>query len=114
MCPASREDYRKLTKYLDDQKHQYFTFTFQSEKDLLVVLKGMPEGIEIEEIKEDLLIKGFTPKNVKRMTKGPDKKPMPLLLRLRLRPGQSGGLCTSHGTAIPEQPTDGPGPATRN
>ncbi|RZC36380.1 hypothetical protein BDFB_015209, partial [Asbolus verrucosus] len=67
--PASSDEFRALTKHLDDQKLPYHTFSTEEEKTLRVVLKPIPVGIDAEEVKEDLVHQGFHPIKVSRMVR---------------------------------------------
>lgn len=44
------EQYRKLIKILGTKNLEYYTYTFQSEKNLHVVIRGVPIGINPDEV----------------------------------------------------------------
>lgn len=67
ILPLLIDDYRKLTKLLDDHHQKYFTYRLPDEKTLRVVLRGVPSQINIDDIKE--LQKSFQIINVHRMYK---------------------------------------------
>ncbi|GJQ79246.1 hypothetical protein Trydic_g5490 [Trypoxylus dichotomus] len=52
--PATKDDYRKLSKMLKEEENQFCTFRLKSEKKLKVVLRGITQDITDEEIKDDL------------------------------------------------------------
>lgn len=78
--PLTELDYRKLVRLFIHQKLQYHTYQLPSEKQLHVVIKGIPEPIETEEIKNDLESKGFHPENIIRMRSRRDKRPLHMVL----------------------------------
>lgn len=82
------EDYRKLSSVLTFNKQGYFTFLLPEEKTLKVVLRGIPEEIEVAQIEQNLIDSGFQPLKINRMfktiidpeTNAKTKVPMPLIL----------------------------------
>lgn len=77
--PNSADDYRKITKFFDSNGHEYHTYELPDDKLLHIVLRNIPIEINIEDIEEDLTIKGFHPEAIHRM-KNKNKNPMPLIL----------------------------------
>lgn len=78
----SSDDYRRLTKFLDKHNHVYYTHKLPEDKNLKIVLRGVPVEISEEEIIQDLHFQNITPIKVIRMTKTAQKVPMPLVLVL--------------------------------
>lgn len=79
MFTAFADNYRRLINVLNHYKIEYFTYTLQCEKDLNIVIKGIPIGISTKDIAGDLLDKGFDLKFANRMTKGPERSPIVLV-----------------------------------
>lgn len=72
------DDFRGTRKVLDALKEGYHTFQLQEEKELKVVLRGVPECIDEDEIENDLAAQGFKFNNVKRL--GNKDRKFPLVL----------------------------------
>ncbi|GJQ76586.1 hypothetical protein Trydic_g12288 [Trypoxylus dichotomus] len=77
--PATASDYRRLVEIVTIMKVPFHSYQLTEEKPLKIVLRGLPEEISDEEIQEDLAQQGFTTATVKRMTVGPNKRPIPLV-----------------------------------
>lgn len=73
--------YREATKYLENQKIPYYTFTPPEEKTLRVVIRGVPEHYSEDDIKANLESQGHKPIKIARM-KNHDKKLLPLVLAI--------------------------------
>lgn len=73
---TSPEDFRKLTKYYDEQEIQYHTFQLPDAALLSVVIRNLPISATDDEIKTELS-KKFTVKRVTRLL-NKEKLPMPL------------------------------------
>lgn len=82
ITPTSTEDYRKIIRFFDEEKIPYHTYKLPEEKQLHIVLRGIPITFSIEEIKDELQQKGFHPENIFRMTMQPNRRPIPLVLAL--------------------------------
>lgn len=85
----TEDNYRELTKYLNDKHKNYFTYHLKSSKvatsyKLQVVLKGIEPEVTPEEITEALQEKGFSAKSVFNII-NKDKKPQPLF-KVELEP----------------------------
>lgn len=80
--PSTPDDFRNLTRMFNTDGTQYHTYLLPEEKLLHVVFRGIPVEVKTEDIEEDLKEKGLNPQNIIRMTKGPEKTPMPLVLVL--------------------------------
>lgn len=81
IIPKGIDEYRKLVAILDEKRWEYHTYQLPEEKTLRVVVRGIPEGVTEDDVKEDLESQGFHPTKVTRMTKrGGDKTPLPLMM----------------------------------
>lgn len=60
----SESNYRTLTKYLNDNNKNFYTYQLKSAKGLTVVIKGIESDVDTVEIKEALEEKGFSVKAV--------------------------------------------------
>lgn len=69
-------------EYSDEQKFPYHIFTLSGNKQLHIVLRGIPTNFSTEEIKEELTQKCFHPKNLFRMNMQPNRNPIHLVLVL--------------------------------
>ncbi|GJQ76352.1 hypothetical protein Trydic_g2073 [Trypoxylus dichotomus] len=76
--PATASDYRRLVEIVTNMNVPFHSYQLTEEKPLKIVLRGLPEEISDEEIQEDLAQQGFATATVKRMTVGPNKRPIPL------------------------------------
>lgn len=52
--PTTEDDFRKITKVMNQEKMQYHTYELQSEKLLHIFIKGIPEPTDPKEVEEDL------------------------------------------------------------
>ncbi|GJQ76684.1 hypothetical protein Trydic_g5205, partial [Trypoxylus dichotomus] len=77
--PATASDYRRLVEIVTNLRVPFHSYQLTEEKPLKIVLRGLPEEISDEEIQEDLAQQGFATATVKRMTVGPNKRPIPLV-----------------------------------
>jgi Associated with zinc fingers len=79
--PATSNDFRKITKFLENSREPYHSFCSEEEraKSIQVAIRGIPIGTTNEEIAEDLIEKGFTPSDVFRMISAKTKKPIPII-----------------------------------
>lgn len=80
----SEDNYRVLSKYLTENKKNFYTYQLKSSKGLQVVLKGIESDVTPEEITKALQEKGFTAKTVFNILNR-DKKPQPLF-KVELEP----------------------------
>lgn len=78
---STENDFRKMTSFLKSKNIEYHTFSLPSEKQLRVVIRGLPQGFSNEEIHDELTASGFHPITVSRLIKGRGNKsqPMPLI-----------------------------------
>ncbi|GBP40817.1 Nucleic-acid-binding protein from transposon X-element [Eumeta japonica] len=71
------ETFRRLNKYLIDNKVQYHTYALEEERKHKVVIRGVPDNIPTDDIKSDLIGQGF---------------PVHAVYRIHRRDGSSTGL----------------------
>lgn len=76
---STAEDYRKLQKHVQTHNYSAHTYPLPEEKQLRVVIRGIPSEIEDKEVEEELKLLQFTPSLVVRMKKK-GGNPMPLVL----------------------------------
>lgn len=81
ITPSRVEDYRKIIRYLDNNNFPYHTYQLPEEKNLHIVIRGVPTNYSNDEIKAELQNKGFNPITTFRMTNR-NKQPTPLALAL--------------------------------
>lgn len=74
----TKEDFKLLRGALEKNNIAYHTFSLKEERNLKVVLRGVPETLTEEEIKEDLTHQGFQFQSVKRLKN--KQKIFPLVL----------------------------------
>lgn len=72
------DDFRTLTKFLDEKKYEYFTYRLKGEKDISAIIRNLPISITELEVKEELSRLKFPVKSVVRLKKK-DKTPTPLM-----------------------------------
>lgn len=70
------EDFRKTRRVLDAKSEQYHTFQLHEEKELKVVLRGVPESLEVEDIAQDLVEQGVSVNSIKRLGNKTRKFPL--------------------------------------
>ncbi|KAH8347588.1 hypothetical protein KR067_006768 [Drosophila pandora] len=80
----SEDNYRVLSKYLTENKKNFYTYQLKSSKGLQVVLKGIEPEVTPAEIKKALQEKGFSAKTVFNILNR-DRKPQPLF-KVELEP----------------------------
>ncbi|KAJ8975573.1 hypothetical protein NQ317_018105 [Molorchus minor] len=88
--PASTTDYRQITKILAEAKVGFHTYSLPEEKQLRIVIRGLPEDLPETEIKEpgfqpgarvpEIQDQGYQPTTVQRMRNRRTKNQMPLVL----------------------------------
>ena len=62
LTPNTPTDHRNITKHLTNKNIDYHTYLLPEERDLNVIVKGLPKEIPIEEIKEDIKDMGYSVK----------------------------------------------------
>ncbi|KAJ8963909.1 hypothetical protein NQ317_006924 [Molorchus minor] len=78
--PATTTDYRQITKILAEAKVGFHTYSLPEERQLRIVIRGLPEDLPEKEIMEDLQDQGYQPTTVQRMRNRRTKNKMPLVL----------------------------------
>ncbi|KFM83379.1 Nucleic-acid-binding protein from transposon X-element, partial [Stegodyphus mimosarum] len=68
----STDDYRKTTKFLDEQNLLYHTFPLPKDKPIRVVIKKLPAFTKVEDIKKELIEKQIPVLNVRQVIKNVD------------------------------------------
>jgi len=77
---ASTQDYRSLTKLLNDNKKQYHTYALPENKTTRAVIKGVPTNISVDDVTRNLASQGLQAISFHRMISRKDKRPLPLVL----------------------------------
>jgi hypothetical protein len=72
------EDFRSLTKFLDEKKYEYYTYRLKEEKGISAIIRNLPMSITETEVTEELNNLNFPVHTVIRLT-NKDKVPTPLL-----------------------------------
>lgn len=67
MFTNNTNDFRTLRRLLEESKIVYNTFSLPEERQLKVVMRGVPETLTEEEIADDLRTQGYKFKSVHRM-----------------------------------------------
>ncbi|CAG9822152.1 unnamed protein product [Phaedon cochleariae] len=73
-------EYRTTTKILEQDKHEYHTYSLPEDKLLSVVMRGIDMSVEIPDIEDDLKSKGLEIKIVHRMKSYKTKLDSPLVI----------------------------------
>ncbi|KAE9522699.1 hypothetical protein AGLY_016921, partial [Aphis glycines] len=72
------DDFRPLTKFLDDKKYEYYTYRLKNEKDISAIIRNLPTSITEFEVMEELRRLNFPVKSVLRLN-NKNKTPTPLM-----------------------------------
>lgn len=83
---SSKEEYRGWEKLLING---YYSFDFEEDKNLRIVLKGLDVEVETDFVKEDLTARGYPVLRVHRMHRGRDKVPLACALIILKRSPKS-------------------------
>ncbi|GFV83720.1 nucleic-acid-binding protein from transposon X-element [Trichonephila clavipes] len=67
-------------QFLKRLKFQFYTIKSKAERPIKVVIKGLPRNNNLEEIKQDLELLGFTPERVNQLIGRKNKRPLPIFL----------------------------------
>jgi hypothetical protein len=78
--PVSVDDFRSLTRLLEERRVPFHSFALPEAKTLRAVLRTVPVEISLDDIKSDLVDQGLAPIKVTRMISGRSKLPLPLVL----------------------------------
>jgi hypothetical protein len=62
------DDFRTLTKFLDDKKYEYYTYRLKNEKDISAIIRNLPTSITEFEAMEELSRLNFPVKSVFRLS----------------------------------------------
>ncbi|KAA5621302.1 hypothetical protein F3H11_34190, partial [Pseudomonas aeruginosa] len=74
------DDHRALTSYLRKENIGFHTYALQEDRELRVVIRGVPKELEIDYIKEDLTAQALPIVSVHRMHSGRGKQPYNMIL----------------------------------
>ncbi|KAF8785045.1 hypothetical protein HNY73_010641 [Argiope bruennichi] len=74
----TEEEHRSFSHLLGAQGAEFKTFMLKTDRPIKVVLRGLPSCTPIEEIKEELIKKGFTVVSITQQSKFQTKSMMPL------------------------------------
>lgn len=72
------DDFRLLTKFLEEKKYEYYTYRLKNEKDISAVIRNLPMSITELEVMEELKNLNYPVRSVVRLT-NKDKAPTPLM-----------------------------------
>lgn len=72
------DDFRTLTKFLNDKNYEYYTYRLKNEKDISAIIRNLPTSITESEVMEELRRLNFPVKSVLRLN-NKDKTPTPLI-----------------------------------
>ncbi|GIY28270.1 RNA-directed DNA polymerase from mobile element jockey [Caerostris darwini] len=72
------DDFRKLTKFMDDRGLDYKSYSLREERPIKVVIRGLPASTNISNILKELAEEGFELTKITRLSKYRTKEPMPL------------------------------------
>ncbi|GFW84128.1 uncharacterized protein TNCV_4877911 [Trichonephila clavipes] len=76
----SADDHRDITTYLKEKQLEHYVIEPPSTRPLKLVIKGLPENIEPEDIKNDLISKGINIIKVAQLKKFVTKTPLPIYM----------------------------------
>ncbi|GFT36958.1 uncharacterized protein TNCV_175041 [Trichonephila clavipes] len=78
---AETEDHhREITEYLTTKNVGYYVINPPDSRPLKLVIKGLPDDVEPEDIKKDLISKGINIEKVAQLKKFATKAKLPLFL----------------------------------
>ncbi|GFS34212.1 nucleic-acid-binding protein from transposon X-element, partial [Trichonephila inaurata madagascariensis] len=78
--PVSAEEHRLIQKYISDNKLRSHTFEMAHNKQLKVVIRGLPTDFNQEELMSELHAFGFTPNHISLLRNRKTNTNMPLFL----------------------------------
>lgn len=70
VSPASADDHRKLSRWLEDERIGHHVYRLPQDKPLRVVIRGLPHGFPCEAIKEELVLQGLPVLEVTKLRAG--------------------------------------------
>lgn len=68
LSAADEQSFRSATKFFSETNYPFHTYQLQTEKTLKVVLRNIPQEITTEEVKNDLLTRGYPVTHVHRLS----------------------------------------------
>ncbi|KAA5713321.1 hypothetical protein F3G22_28470, partial [Klebsiella pneumoniae] len=83
------DDHRALSSYLRKERISFHTYTLQEERELRVVIRGIPKELDVELVKAALLEQGLPVNSVHRMHTGRGREPYNMVL-VALQPTPEG------------------------
>ncbi|GFW42970.1 probable RNA-directed DNA polymerase from transposon X-element [Trichonephila clavipes] len=90
--PASAEEHRLIQKYISDKKLRSHTFEMAHNKQLKVVLRGLPTDFNQEELMTELHTFGFQPNHISLLRNRKTNTNMPLFLVTLPKSPESRGI----------------------
>ncbi|GFV89578.1 nucleic-acid-binding protein from transposon X-element [Trichonephila clavipes] len=90
--PASAEEHRLIQKYISDKKLRSHTFEMAHNKQLKVVLRGLPTDFNQEELMSELHTFGFQPNHISLLRNRKTNTNMPLFLVTLPKSPESRGI----------------------
>ncbi|GFT89499.1 nucleic-acid-binding protein from transposon X-element [Trichonephila clavipes] len=90
--PASAEEHRLIQKYISDKKLRSHTFEMAHNKQLKVVLRGLPTDFNQEELMSELHSFGFQPNHISLLRNRKTNTNMPLFLVTLPKSPESRGI----------------------
>ncbi|XP_074035496.1 uncharacterized protein [Leptinotarsa decemlineata] len=76
----NEEEWRKATRYMEEFRLEFHTFTLKKEIPLHAVIRGIPENVEDADVAADLTRQGFEVLECHRMTSRKTRQILPLFL----------------------------------
>lgn len=86
--PETIDGFRKLRNVFEDSLLSFHLFQLKEEKELRIVLRGVPQDLDIAEVEEDLKLQGFHFSSVSRMKRGTKIFPMVMLTAPKTEEGR--------------------------
>ncbi|GFW90424.1 nucleic-acid-binding protein from transposon X-element [Trichonephila clavipes] len=90
--PTSAEEHRIIQKFVSDKKMRSHTFEMAHNKQLKVVLRGLPTDYNQEELMSELTTLGFKPNHISLLRNRKTNTNMPLFLVTLLRNPENKGI----------------------
>lgn len=78
--PTTTDSHRAITDCFNKDKQEYYIINPKSTRPLKVVFRGLPIDSDTNQIEQELKELGFAPNKITQMTKGPERRKMPLFL----------------------------------
>lgn len=80
MFPTTEEDFRAITGFPKSHGKQFHSYMLPEDRQLRVVIRGLPLEIDLKDVEADVKEKGFSPTVLTRMKKGSARTEMLLIL----------------------------------